>query len=223
MARRQHLTLTIALGLLIFISVSYLFSSHGEPRGSGYPTNEGRLPVEQPAAPVKQSNDGFGADFKVDLDAIPAGILEGESIAPKLENATLKAELGRATWKFLHTMVARFPDEPTTSDRTALETFIHLFGRLYPCGECARHFRQLLAEYPPQTSSRNAAAGWLCFAHNVVNERLEKPIFDCNNIGDFYDCGCGEEGKKKEGDGAEEDAEGSSTEATPELELEKKS
>jgi hypothetical protein len=94
MARRQHLTLTIALGLLIFISVSYLFSSHGEPRGSGYPTNEDRLPVEQPAVPVKQSNDGFGADFKVDLDAIPAGILEGESIAPKLENATLKYVLG---------------------------------------------------------------------------------------------------------------------------------
>ena len=134
-----------------------------------------------------------------------------------------RAELGRATWKFLHTMVARFPEEPTTSDRTALETFIHLFGRLYPCGDCARHFRQLLAEYPPQTSSRNAAAGWLCFAHNVVNERLEKPIFDCNNIGDFYDCGCGEEGKKKEGEGAEGSAEGSSSEGTPELELEKKS
>lgn len=37
----------------------------------------------------------------------------------------------------------------------------------------------------------------MCFAHNLVNERLEKEIFDCNNIGDFYDCGCGEEGKEK--------------------------
>ena len=93
-------------------------------------------------------------------------------------------------------MAARFPEEPTPSERQTLETFIHLFGRLYPCGDCARHFRQLLAEYPPQTSSRKAAAGWLCFAHNIVNERLEKDIFDCNNIGDFYDCGCGEEGKE---------------------------
>lgn len=128
-----------------------------------------------------------------------------------------RAELGRATWKFLHTMAARFPEEPTASDRTALETFIHLFGRLYPCGECARHFRQLLAEYPPQTSSRNAAAGWLCFAHNVVNERLDKPIFDCNEIGDFYDCGCGEEGKKAEGEGGGE-SEGEA-EKGPDLEL----
>lgn len=35
--------------------------------------------------------------------------------------------------------------------------------------------------------------------HNEVNKRLEKEIFDCNKIGDFYDCGCGsdaEEGKR---------------------------
>ncbi len=109
-----------------------------------------------------------------------------------------RAELGRATWRFLHTMMARFPEKPTQDERKTLETFMHLFSRLYPCGDCARHFRQILEEYPPQTSSRSGAAGWLCFVHNRVNRRLEKPEFDCNNIGDFYDCGCAEDGKKKE-------------------------
>lgn len=47
-------------------------------------------------------------------------------------------------------------------------------------------------------SSCNVVVGWLCFVYNIVNERLEKEIFDCNVIGDFYDCGCGEE--KKEGE-----------------------
>lgn len=79
MGRRQHLTWTIALGLLIFISVSYLLSSHGSPGGSAYPSDNDRTPA-----------DGSPSDFKLDLDAIPAGILDGESIAPKLENATLK-------------------------------------------------------------------------------------------------------------------------------------
>lgn len=60
-------------------------------------------------------------------------------------------------------------------------------------GECASHFQQHLEKYPPQVSSRNAAAGWGCFVHNEVNAMLEKPLFDCNNIGDFYDCGCGED------------------------------
>jgi hypothetical protein len=27
---------------------------------------------------------------------------------------------------------------------------------------------------------------------------LHKPEFDCNNLGDFYDCGCGDEGKEGE-------------------------
>lgn len=109
-----------------------------------------------------------------------------------------RRELGHATWKFLHTMMARYPEQPTEEDQLSLKTFITLFSRLYPCGECAEHFRQLLAKYPPQVSSRNAAAGWLCFAHNIVNERLKKPIFDCTKIGDFYDCGCADDpGKAK--------------------------
>jgi hypothetical protein len=62
-------------------------------------------------------------------------------------------------------------------------------------GECASHFQGHLKKYPPQVSSRNAAAGWGCFIHNEVNAMLGKPEFDCNNIGDFYDCGCAEDEK----------------------------
>ncbi len=94
-------------------------------------------------------------------------------------------------------MMARFPEEPSAGDSLALKTYIQLFARLYPCGDCASHFQKLLERYPPQTSGRNAAAGWACFVHNEVNKRLKKEQFDCNKIGDFYDCGCGEEGEKK--------------------------
>ncbi|KAL7906372.1 ERV/ALR sulfhydryl oxidase domain-containing protein [Trichoderma velutinum] len=192
MARRQHLTASILLVVVLFFSISYFLSgssSHDVDR------------IHEPAAEPE-------SEFKVDLSGMPASLLDGESIAPKLENATLKAELGRATWKFMHTMAARFPEEPSAEERKTLETFIYLFSRLYPCGDCAKHFRGLLAKYPPQTSSRNAAAGWLCFVHNQVNERLKKPIFDCNNIGDFYDCGCAEEDKKKGGKGKEGEKKG---------------
>lgn len=94
-------------------------------------------------------------------------------------------------------MVARFPDKPSESDRKTLESFFHLLARLYPCGDCARHFSEMLKKYPPQTSSRSAAAGWLCASHNMVNKRLGKPQFDCTKIGDFYDCGCGDDEKDK--------------------------
>lgn len=95
--------------------------------------------------------------------------------------------------------MARFPEHPTKDESLALKTYISLFARLYPCGDCAKHFQKVLAKYPPQTGSRNSAAGWACTVHNVVNQRLKKSLFDCKNIGDFYDCGCGDEdGKGKE-------------------------
>lgn len=62
-----------------------------------------------------------------------------------------------------------------------------------PSGECAAHFQAHLKKYPPQVSSRSAAAGWACFIHNEVNQMLNKPIFDCNNLGDYYDCGCADD------------------------------
>ena len=70
-------------------------------------------------------------------------------------------------------------------------------------GECAGHFRQILQKFPPQVSTRSTAAAWACHVHNEVNKSLNKELWDCSNIGDFYDCGCkdeekGDEKKKQE-------------------------
>ncbi|MCJ1258359.1 hypothetical protein MMC24_006192 [Lignoscripta atroalba] len=128
--------------------------------------------------------------------------LKGDAIMGKLGNETLKAELGRAAWKLFHTTMARFPDTPTDDEQTALFSYIHLFARLYPCGECAGHFRQILNKFPPQVKTRSTAAAWACHVHNEVNKSLKKALFDCSKIGDFYDCGCAEdEGKETKGEG----------------------
>lgn len=119
--------------------------------------------------------------------------VQGAAIASKLGNETAKAELGRAAWKLFHTTMARFPEKPKADESAALKDYIHLFARLYPCGECATHFQQIIKKYPPQVGSRNAAAQWACFVHNEVNASKGKEIFDCANIGDWYDCGCAED------------------------------
>ncbi|GAA5995231.1 flavin-linked sulfhydryl oxidase [Rhodotorula paludigena] len=122
----------------------------------------------------------------------------GEVIMPKLPNATAKAELGRASWKLLHTMAARFPEHPTEDQRDTFKSFLFLFSRLYPCGECAAEFQQLLRKHPPQTSSRASASLYLCHLHNLVNARLGKDEYDCGtNLRDVYDCGCGDEEEKE--------------------------
>lgn len=49
-----------------------------------------------------------------------------------------RAELGRAAWKLFHTTFARFPDTPKPEESQALESYIHLFQRLYPWYEPLR-------------------------------------------------------------------------------------
>lgn len=78
MARRQHLTLSVLLGVCLFFSITYLFSGSSSHH------------VDRIPAPKSESPAESRSQFKVDLPDMPASLLEGESIAPKLENATLK-------------------------------------------------------------------------------------------------------------------------------------
>lgn len=80
MARRQHLTLTFVLVLVAFCTLSYLFSGPSVSAVPGF--------AKAPAGEPLKANEK--SEFVVDLNAIPTGFLEGESIAPRLENATLK-------------------------------------------------------------------------------------------------------------------------------------
>ncbi|CCK69899.1 uncharacterized protein KNAG_0D01470 [Huiozyma naganishii CBS 8797] len=114
-------------------------------------------------------------------------------IMPSMPDQQAKEELGRASWKYFHTLLARYPDHPTPQERKKLEEFIRLYAELYPCGECSYHFVKMLEKYPPQTSSRLVAAMWGCHVHNVVNEYLKKDIYDCSTILEDYDCGCGDD------------------------------
>ncbi|KAG7817383.1 hypothetical protein KL928_004118 [Ogataea angusta] len=112
---------------------------------------------------------------------------------PKMANETLKAELGNASWKLFHTILARYPETPTPEQKQHLADYIRSFALVYPCGDCARHFAVLLDKYPPQLSSRKTAALWGCHIHNQVNLRLHKQEYDCSNILEDYDCGCGQD------------------------------
>ncbi|KAI5853657.1 hypothetical protein GGS23DRAFT_503916 [Durotheca rogersii] len=64
-------------------------------------------------------------------------------------------------------MMMRFPDKPIEDESPMTKTFIPLFAPLYPWAERAAHFHILVAKYPPQSRSRNAAHGWACFVHNL--------------------------------------------------------
>ncbi|KAH6573109.1 hypothetical protein BASA62_003113 [Batrachochytrium salamandrivorans] len=114
-----------------------------------------------------------------------------DSYKPKtIANCHFSAELGQSAWRLLHTMAGKFPYSPTSDEQNALRDFIYLFARLYPCGECAAHFKVVLENHPPIVTNRTAVSQWACQVHNVVNLRLEKPMFDCALVAKTWKCGC---------------------------------
>lgn len=97
--------------------------------------------------------------------------------------------LGRNTWSLLHTIAAKYPRRPSNEEKTRMKQFIHLFSELYPCDYCAQEFRKDLSKMPPQLESREALSLWFCKIHNEVNERLNKPQFDCSKVDERWRTG----------------------------------
>ncbi|KAI5967602.1 hypothetical protein KGF57_000330 [Candida theae] len=159
-------------------------------RQSGEVGSNVQKPLEEPGSKVEKQSQQNQQNQQAQVDS-DEGVDVAQAFMPKMANETLKAELGRASWRLFHTILARYPDEPSTHERATLGNYIQLFAQVYPCGDCARHFQQLLSKYPPQTKSRKTAALWGCDIHNKVNDRLGKPQYDCTTILEDYDCGCG--------------------------------
>jgi hypothetical protein len=66
---------------------------------------------------------------------------------------------------------------------------------LFPCHKCGKHFKKILEDFPIKNNSREELVNYFCDIHNNVNQRLNKPIFDCKKAFDFWggNCGCSED------------------------------
>ncbi|KAK1359001.1 Sulfhydryl oxidase [Heracleum sosnowskyi] len=93
-----------------------------------------------------------------------------------------KEELGRATWTFLHTLGAQFPDKPTRQQKKDVKELMAILSRIYPCKECADHFKDVLRANPVEAGSQAEFSQWLCRTHNVVNRSLGKLVFPCERV-----------------------------------------
>ncbi|KDR80601.1 hypothetical protein GALMADRAFT_240932 [Galerina marginata CBS 339.88] len=91
-------------------------------------------------------------------------------------------QLGRATWTFLHTTAAYYPEKPTPTQRVNMLVLLRSLPLLYPCTWCAEDFGKDIEKSPPDVSGRTALSRWLCERHNEVNEKLGKGKFDCLKV-----------------------------------------
>lgn len=97
-----------------------------------------------------------------------------------------KEELGRATWTFLHTMAAYYPEKASYEMQEDTNRFLYQFSRIYPCEYCAQHLQNTMQQLPPRTESQQALSQWLCLMHNEVNKLLGKTLFDCRKLNERW-------------------------------------
>lgn len=94
--------------------------------------------------------------------AASAGVAVVASLVQQAECPPDKLEIGRATWTYLHSMAAYFPEKPSAEQRQAAVTTLQSMSLLYPCGYCASHLRDYLHSNPVNANTRNDLAQWLC-------------------------------------------------------------
>ncbi len=80
--------------------------------------------------------------------------------------------LGPQMWGKLHTRAREYD-----GNAGAAAVFLILFTFAIPCGDCKRHWLEMLKRSPPDLSSAEAYYQWTVDRHNEVNLRLGKAQF----------------------------------------------
>jgi FAD-linked sulfhydryl oxidase len=100
-----------------------------------------------------------------------------------------RREVGRASWAYLHTLAAYYPERPSTQYQQDMRDFLRAYMRFYPCGYCADTSSQEFIRNPPRLETRQMLQMWMCEMHNEVNDRLGKPLFDCTRVDERWRTG----------------------------------
>ncbi|KAE9447106.1 hypothetical protein C3L33_20993, partial [Rhododendron williamsianum] len=132
----------------VFEGISHCVQTHLSQLGGlatkQSPTN-GR-PIFSLSSPFK-ANQLISANATptiVQPKEIPNEVLSSSFLQGKSATPVTKEELGRATWTFLHTLAAQYPDNPTRQQKKDVKQLMDILSRMYPCKECADHFKEIL-------------------------------------------------------------------------------
>ncbi|KAF8889336.1 ERV/ALR sulfhydryl oxidase domain-containing protein [Infundibulicybe gibba] len=133
---------------------------------------------------TEPSKAGHGSARTNSTAAMMAALAAGSSATPRPDTPPPNCppdveQLGRATWTFLHTTAAYYPERPTPTQRANMLSLIRSLPMLYPCTHCASDFGDDMKHNPPDVSGRLGLSRWLCERHNEVNTKLGKDVFDC--------------------------------------------
>lgn len=97
---------------------------------------------------------------------------------------------GPALWSTLHTMTFNYPQNPTDAEKQQYYQFFQALQYVLPCDSCRKHYGKGITQtYPiqPALKNRDTLSRWLVMFHNVVNQRLGKPIVSYESVKHKYE------------------------------------
>ncbi|CAI9764429.1 unnamed protein product [Fraxinus pennsylvanica] len=114
-----------------------------------------------------------------EVSAIISGVSEAADSDLSRDDAVLQLN---SLVSRLQGLKRKYPDKPTRQQKKDVKELMAILSRMYPCKECADHFKEVLRANPVQAGSHEEFSQWLCHAHNVVNRSLGKLVFPCERV-----------------------------------------
>lgn len=133
MPRRPSFFTFVAAIVTTVIFFYFIFSPHGSTPSLVLPKSSQKLDAKERSPAELTSIDEYDPINALGKSGGPSqDLIAGAPIMGAMNNETIRAELGRASWKLFHTILAKYPKKPTPNDRETLSSYIHLFSRVYP-------------------------------------------------------------------------------------------
>lgn len=89
---------------------------------------------------------------------------------------------GPLGWMTLHSVASVYPEQPTQAEKQLMSVWLELFRDTITCHHCRSHFTEMYdlyrQKFPGMLSSRQEFMAFSFRAHNAVNRRLGKPIYN---------------------------------------------
>lgn len=87
-------------------------------------------------------------------------------------------------WFFLHTVAMTYPHHPNAVTKKKYYEFVQNLPLFIPVEQISKEFEKLIDLYPitPYLDNRDLFVRWMHFAHNKINEKLEKPQITLNDF-----------------------------------------
>ena len=94
----------------------------------------------------------------------------------------MTAVWGPLGWMTLHSVSSMYPETPTAAEQQLMRSWLDMFRDTITCHYCKSHFTEMLDMYrskiPTMLNSRQDFMAFAFRAHNTVNRRLNKPIYN---------------------------------------------